>query len=107
MARSVQELHRWLGVPERSLRRFANMVKEATPFRPRGRSALLDEESVAAAAEFVTLKRKGKKAKSKAAFLAEVRRQVDKTRVRRGNHCPSEKAPHQKTLDKLEALLKL
>ena len=106
-ARSVQELHRWLGVPERSLRRFANMVKEATPFRLRGRSALLDEESVAAVAEFVTLKRKGQKAKSKAAYLAEVRRQVDKTRVRRGNHCPSEKAPHQKTLDKLEALLKI
>ena len=106
-ARRVQELHGWLGIPERSLRRFAQKVKEAAAFKPRGRSPLLDDESVAAIVEFTTLKRKGQKAKSKAAYAAEVHRQVDRTRVRRGNHCPSEKPPHKKTLFKLEKRLKI
>ena len=33
-ARTVQELHKWLDIPERSLQRFASKVNEATALSP-------------------------------------------------------------------------
>jgi hypothetical protein len=88
-ARTVQELHRWLGVPERSLRRFANNVKEDTAFKPRGRPALLDATALVDLQDFATLRRRGEKAKSEAAFAAKVRVLADQTRIRDGNHRPT------------------
>ena len=104
-ARTVQELHGWLGIPERSLQRFANKVNEATAFRPRGRPAMLDGAALADLEDFVTLRRRGEKVKSEAAFAAKVRVLAGQTRIRGGNHRPVPR-PSKKYLKKVKKCLK-
>ena len=103
-ARSVQELHKRLGIPERSLRRFAQNTKDEKLFRPRGQPALLDPVAAAEVADYVTLRRRGEKVKSASAFLAKFRQGMDNTRKRRGNHTPSPKPPDRKTVRKFKLL---
>ena len=100
-ARTVQELHKWLDIPERSLQRFASNVNEATAFKPRGRPAMLDGAARLVLEGFVTLKRRGEKAKSEATFAAKVHSLANETRIRDGNHRPARK-PSQRYLKEIK-----
>ena len=103
-ARTVQELHKWLGIPERSLQRFAKKAKEAAAFKPRGRPPMLDGPALVDLERFVTLGRKGEKAKSQASFAKKVQVLACETRKRAGNHCPAPN-PSAKYVEKIKTCL--